>query len=164
MPARSPALPATLLTLAMMMPTGVAAQENPVPHLPWGAPDLQGVWDFRSLTPMERPDELAEQEEFTAEESAAFSADSIRRRSRDSSTSDRAARVAQGDIIPYNDFWFDEGTTVTTTRTSLVIDSPGWTDPSPHARSRACAGCAPGGAPQRGCGRASDRRVGRRPW
>ena len=45
MPARSPALPATLLTLAMMMPTGVAAQENPVPHLPWGAPDLQGVWD-----------------------------------------------------------------------------------------------------------------------
>ncbi len=124
MPVRSPALPAALLTLAMMMPTGVAAQENPVPHLPWGAPDLQGVWDFRSLTPMERPDEIAEQEEFTAEESAAFSADSIRRRSRDSSTSDRAARVAQGDIIPYNDFWFDEGTTVTTTRTSLVIDPP----------------------------------------
>jgi len=59
---------------------------------------------------------------FTSEEAAAFSEDAIRRRSRDSDTSDRAARVAQGDIIPYNDFWFDEGTSVTTDRTSLIVD------------------------------------------
>ena len=30
-----------------------------VPRTAWGQPDLQGVWDFRTLTPMERPDELA---------------------------------------------------------------------------------------------------------
>jgi len=71
---------------------------------------------------MQRPRELGEQEVFTSEEAAAFSEDAIRRRSRDSDTSDRAARVAQGDIIPYNDFWFDEGTSVTTDRTSLIVD------------------------------------------
>jgi len=98
------------------------ARQADIPRTASGAPDLQGVWDFRSLTPMERPGDLAENEVFTDEQAAEFSADAIRRRSRDSSTSDRAARVAQGDIIPYNDFWFDEGTAVTTQRTSLIVD------------------------------------------
>ncbi len=120
---------ATVLTLTLV-PLSATAQQTAVPRTPWGAPDLQGVWDFRSLTPMERPDALDGQEVFTAEQAAEFSADTIRRRSRDSDTSDRAARVAQGDIIPYNDFWFDEGTTVTTTRTSLVVDPPNGRIPS----------------------------------
>ena len=24
---------------------------------PWGHPDLQGVWDYRTITPLERPEE-----------------------------------------------------------------------------------------------------------
>ena len=32
------------------------------PRTAWGAPDLQGIWDFRTITPLERPSELAEQE------------------------------------------------------------------------------------------------------
>ena len=87
-----------------------------VPRLPWGAPDLQGVWDFRSLTPMQRPEELADREVFTAEQAADFAEETIRRRSRDNDTSDR--------VVPYNDFWFDEGTSVTTDRTSLIVDPP----------------------------------------
>ena len=83
---------------------------------PWGAPDLQGVWDFRSLTPMERPTDIAASETFTEETAAEFSAQEIGRRSRDNDTSGR--------VVPYNDFWFDEGTTVTTDRTSLVVDPP----------------------------------------
>ena len=104
-----------------LVPVSVVAQ-TAAPLTSWGKPDLQGVWDFRSLTPMERPRELGETEVFTAEEAAAFSEETIRRRSRDSATSDRAARAAQGNIIPYNDFWFDEGTSVTTERTSLIVD------------------------------------------
>ena len=96
--------------------TPVAADAQSVPRTPWGAPDLQGVWDFRSLTPMERPDDLADTEVFTAEEAAEFSEESIRRRSRDNDTSGR--------VVPYNDFWFDEGTSVTTARTSLIVDPP----------------------------------------
>ena len=120
---------ATVVTL-MLLPTHAVAQQTALPRTAWGTPDLQGVWDFRSLTPMERPDGLGDQAEFTTEQAAEFAADTIRRRSRDSDTSDRAARAAQGDIIPYNDFWFDEGTTVTTDRTSLVVDPPDGRIPS----------------------------------
>jgi len=34
--------------------TPAAAKKSP-PRTPWGAPDLMGVWDFRTLTPLERP-------------------------------------------------------------------------------------------------------------
>ena len=115
-----------LVGVLLILPGSALAQPGSdatsVPRTASGRPDLQGVWDFRSLTPMQRPRALGEQEVFTLEEAAEFSADTIRRRSRDSETSDRAARVAQGDIIPYNDFWFDEGTSVTSDRTSLIVD------------------------------------------
>ena len=106
---------AALVTLA---PAGAGAQTEAsgAPRTAWGAPDLQGVWDFRSLTPMERPEELAGDERFSTEQAAEFAAETIRRRSRDNDTSDR--------VVPYNDFWFDEGTAVTTERTSLVVDPP----------------------------------------
>jgi hypothetical protein len=93
-----------------------AAAQTPAPPLtPWGAPDLQGVWDFRSLTPMERPKELANKEIFTNDnEAAEFAQQTIKRQSRDNDKSGR--------VVPYNDFWFDEGTKVTTDRTSLIVD------------------------------------------
>jgi len=107
----------TVMVTVMFLPDDAVGQEgssSAVPSTAWGAPNLQGVWDFRSLTPMERPEDLSGSEVFTAEEAAQFAADTIRRRSRDNDTSDR--------VVPYNDFWFDEGTSVTTDRTSLVID------------------------------------------
>ena len=33
-----------------------AAKTSTVPRMPDGRPDLQGVWDFRTITPMERPE------------------------------------------------------------------------------------------------------------
>ena len=106
---------AALVTLA---PAGAVAQTEALsaPRTAWGSPDLQGVWDFRSLTPMERPEELAGDERFSPEQAAEFAAETIRSRSRDADTSDR--------VVPYNDFWFDEGTAVTTERTSLIVDPP----------------------------------------
>ena len=107
-----------VVTVGVLAPIDVAAQS--VPRTPWGAPDLQGVWDFRSLTPMERPDHV--NETFTAEQAAEFSEQEIGRRSRDNDESGR--------VVPYNDFWFDEGTSVTTERTSLVVDPPDGRIPS----------------------------------
>ena len=95
----------TVLTTVMFSAGEAGAQagsSTAVPLTQWGAPDLQGVWDFRSLTPMERPEDLSGSEVFTAEQAAQFAADTIRRRSRDNDTSGR--------VVPYNDFWFDEGT------------------------------------------------------
>ena len=46
------------LAVVWLLPAPAAAQDYSVPRTPWGEPDLQGVWDFRTVTPMERPDEF----------------------------------------------------------------------------------------------------------
>src|SRR4029079_12285226 len=38
--------------------TAVARKFTP-PRTPWGDPDLQGVWDYRTITPLERPQNMA---------------------------------------------------------------------------------------------------------
>ena len=85
----------------------------------WGAPDLNGVWDFRTLTPFERPSELGDKTFFTPEEAAAFEAERL---------GEFAVRDDQepADIVGnYNQFWFDPGSRVSeTNQTSLVIDPP----------------------------------------
>ncbi|MCY4614862.1 MAG: hypothetical protein OXC71_00495, partial [Chloroflexi bacterium] len=57
-----------VLVLAALAAAPAGAQE--APRTAWGAPDLQGVWDFRTITPMERPRDLADQEFLTEEEAA----------------------------------------------------------------------------------------------
>ena len=57
-----------VLTLSLLAVTSVSAQE--APQTLWGTPDLQGVWDFRSITPLQRPEDRGEQE-FLSEEEAA---------------------------------------------------------------------------------------------
>jgi hypothetical protein len=57
----------------VMAPAPAVAQKGKPPLTPWGKPDLQGVWDFRSLTPMERPGDLGEKAAFTSAEEAAQS-------------------------------------------------------------------------------------------
>ena len=103
------------------MPASPAAQsENPAPpRTAWGAPDLQGVWDFRTLTPFERPAELEGREVLTAEEVAEFEA---RRLAEFAVRDDQEPADVVGN---YNQFWFDPGdTAVETRRTSLVVDPP----------------------------------------
>ncbi len=34
-----------------------AADTWATPRTPWGHPDLQGVWDYRTTTPLERPED-----------------------------------------------------------------------------------------------------------
>ena len=68
---------ATFTVVVSLMLVPVAGQAQPAtadtwtpPRTAWGEPDLQGIWDFRTLTPLERPSELAEQEVWTDEEAA----------------------------------------------------------------------------------------------
>ena len=105
---------------ALLVPAAAGAQTAEAPRTAWGAPDLQGVWDFRSLTPMERPAELADQEVFTSEQAASFSEEILLERSRDQEDAEAAA--ATGRVVAYNDFWFDWGSSVTTERTSLIVE------------------------------------------
>jgi hypothetical protein len=46
-------------------PAGASA---PVPRTPWGHPDLQGTWDYRTITPLERPAQYGDRQYLTDEE------------------------------------------------------------------------------------------------
>ena len=63
---------ALLLTAAAvaLAPLPGYAQSADAPRTPWGKPDLQGVWDFATLTPMERPAEFADRATLTEEDVA----------------------------------------------------------------------------------------------
>lgn len=82
-------------------------------------PDLHGIWNFATITPLERPDELAGKEFFTEQEAAQYE-----KRVLDRMNMDRRDGGAQADLgRAYNDFWWDRGTRVVKTlRTSLIID------------------------------------------
>ena len=127
---------AVLVLAAGALAPGAVAQpaaDDAAPRTAWGAPDLNGVWDFRTLTPFERPEALAGQAVFTPEEAAQFEADRL------------AAFAVRDDQEPadvvgnYNQFWFDPGNRVSETRqTSLVTDPPDGRVPplSPEAAAR----------------------------
>ena len=134
------ALAGVVAIAAVAIAAPAAAQVPETPRTAWGAPDLQGVWDFRSLTPMERPAELVDKEVFTAEEAATFSEGFLQRESRDLADAEAEARET-GRVVPYNDFWFDWGSTVTTDRTSLIVDPPDGQIPAltPAAEQRRAA-------------------------
>ena len=59
-----------VLAVVAVLPSLAAAQGTEVPRTAWGAPDLQGVWDFRTLTPFQRPTELADKDVLTDEGAA----------------------------------------------------------------------------------------------
>ncbi len=95
-----------------------AAEWEP-PRLPDGRPDLQGVWDFRTATPLERPEALAGRATLTDEEAAAveFGATAFQRAADE--------QPPEGSVGAYNAFWLDFGTTVTDDRrSSLIVDPP----------------------------------------
>ncbi len=119
----------------------VAALAQGVPRTSWGHPDLQGTWSTATITPFERPAELAGKEFFTREEAAAFERQTLERENRD-----RRDGTAEADLArAYNDFWWDRGTrTVPTRRTSLVVDPPDGRVPAltPEAQQRLAAAAA----------------------
>ena len=95
------------------------------PRTAWGVPDLRGVWDFRTITPLERPRTLGEQKTFaTAEEAEAFREAELARRNKDRRASDGIS--AEQDVRnAYNQFWWDFGDQlIEDGRTSLIVDPP----------------------------------------
>ena len=101
-----------------------AVAQSDAPRTAWGQPDLQGVWDFRSITPLQRPERLENQEFLTEEEAAELEQAAV---ARDAAAWDREARrtEAGGNVGAYNNFWLDRGqTAVGTRRTALIVDPP----------------------------------------
>jgi hypothetical protein len=94
------------------------------PRTPWGDPDLQGVWDFRTLTPLERPTELEGKSVLSEEDAARYEEETLSRLDKDRRVEDGI--TAEQDVRnAYNQFWWDYGTKLTEDRrTSLIVDPP----------------------------------------
>ncbi len=117
-------LAAVFVVIAVLIPTAASAQSD-TPRTLDGKPDLQGVWDFRTITPLERPDDLAGREFLTEEESAELEQQAVDRNDRlDLPSEVRTEPLpAGGNVGAYNNFWMDRGTRVVgNRRTSLVVD------------------------------------------
>ena len=144
-----------LLVTASGATAPAAAQTGfELPRLGDGRPDLQGVWDFRTLTPLERPEDRAGRALLTPEEAAAIEAAAAQRAIEADRSGIRTARLpAGGNIVSYNDFWNDRGAgVVDDRRTSLIVDPPDGRIPSPQPGARrqlAVAAGAPAAPPDR---------------
>ena len=125
---------AGLVTVALVMPLPVWAQSGadaaPL-RTPDGQPDISGVFTFRTLTPLQRPEALEGQATLSAEDAAVFEATERRRLNRDTFDPETGAPSAgyqsraEGGVLSYNEFWYERGIELTSDkRTSLVVDPP----------------------------------------
>ena len=134
-----------LAACLVALPAAAQTEEPaPTPRTAWGQPDLGGVWEYKTRTPLERPERFDGREFLTEEEAAEIEE---RERARIQAMEERPAQRTiaiptaddrpgrwldspdhpslQGQTGSYNIFWFDWGTTaVSTRRTSLIVDPP----------------------------------------
>jgi hypothetical protein len=123
---------AMLAAAAVVAP--LSAQSPPRPRD--SHPDLQGTWNFSSLTPLERPAQFADKPVLTEAEAAAFERETLERTNADRRRDTADADVAQA----YNNAWYDRGTKVVgTKRSSLIIDPPDGRIPPLTASGQATA-------------------------
>jgi hypothetical protein len=100
------------------MPAASAADKPSfkVPRTSWGDPDLQGVWDYRTITPFERRAELGDREYYTDEEIAQLEGRAARRL-------DEAPDTTVQTGLVHADYLTDPGRHVDESRrTSLIVD------------------------------------------
>ena len=127
------AAPLTAIAIMALTPICAAAQSthpSPSPRTAWGDPDLQGIWNNATTTPLERPDDIGEQELLTDEERAA------RDEAGDRAREQRGETSGTGETGSYNNFWTERG--IRLARTSLIVEPPDGRLPplTPEAHSR----------------------------
>jgi hypothetical protein len=114
------------VSIAVLWGTATTAAQAPAPQAappaakaapktPWGHPDLQGTWDYRTITPLERPEQYGDRAFLTEEEARVLE--------------DRAGK--RMDLPPekiqpglnHAQYWTDPGRRVDASRrTSLIVE------------------------------------------
>jgi hypothetical protein len=101
--------------------SGGGEGDRKAPRTPWGHPDLQGIWDGSSITPLERPEKYADREFLNDEEVAALEAAAVANPGRNARLSNAFEDLAGA----YNDVFTHRRTNYARTkRTALIIDPP----------------------------------------
>ena len=118
-----------LLMSLSLISIGVMAQagsDYDTPKNVWGDPDLSGVWNFASNTPMQRPEKWGDQEFLTSEQ---LKEEITRQRASARAADERAAKAVDLDadlptgrqVLGYNDFWFETQGLGANVRTSHIV-------------------------------------------
>ncbi len=95
------------------------------PRTPWGDPDLQGVWDYQSRIPMQRPAQFKDKPTLTEAELAQLAKTPPNQDSCGVGTRKDVACTPEqlADIGAYNEFWNNRNF-LADNRTSLIVDPP----------------------------------------
>ena len=112
-------LPATAFGQARP-PKPSAARYEP-PRTSWGQPDLQGIWNNVTATPLQRPAEFKDKAFLTKEEAAEFAARAAQREA--DGESRPTAQQTAGQRTGYaSSIWFETTHSLSDNRTSLLVD------------------------------------------
>ena len=102
------------------------------PRTPWGDPDLQGIWDSKTVTPLQRPQEFAGREVLTDDEVARIEEEAVTHPG-EAERNEAAAEARAAGAPEYQEdkvgscllsFSYSGRRVVRTRRTSLIIDPP----------------------------------------
>jgi hypothetical protein len=96
--------------LVVLVAAGVLSAAPPAPpRLPWGDPDLEGVWTYATMTPLERSRDFGTKSVLTEAEAAEFERQTLARQAVTNNTA--------------GPDWWDPGTRrLVDRRTSLIVD------------------------------------------
>ena len=137
---------ALIMTLAVLLPAAAVAQSTDAPRTEWGDPDLGGVWDYWTFTPLERPEELADRATLTVEEAAVVAQEA------NAEALARDLAAPPGSPGGYSQaVWTDRARATALTQTALIVDPPDGRIPplTPEAEAREDARLAGDGQPVR---------------
>ncbi|HIF73942.1 MAG TPA: hypothetical protein EYG31_09105 [Porticoccaceae bacterium] len=115
-----------LLVAPIGLSTAQSAEDYTVPRTEWGQPDLQGIWNFNSSTPMQRPERFGTQEFLTPEE---VEQDRTRQAAARVAADVAEAKLNLNPQAPpvgestggYNNFWYETASIGENVRTSLIV-------------------------------------------
>jgi len=115
----------SLVANQVVLAQGAAANGGAaIPRTPDGRPDLQGIWTYATVTPLERPPEFADKPFLTEEEGAAWVANLLQRFNGDTRDPNPVNDLARES----NQFWQEPRTEVARINgrlaTSLIVDPP----------------------------------------
>jgi hypothetical protein len=123
-----------LAFVSLLIAPALIAQVSGIPRTEYGTPDFQGTYTYRTLTPLNRPPELADFEVLTQEQAVEWQAFENRRQNRDLIIDSVGGAGYPPGVISYNNFWYERGIeTIADRRTSLIYDPPNGRMPSTNA-------------------------------
>jgi len=102
-----------------------------VPRTSYGHPDIEGVWDFATLIPLERPDQFADRAFMTDDEAVVFERDTLAEVNADRPGPDGSLDLRG---LGINEFWLERGGVTPVggrVPTSLLVDPPNGRLPTP---------------------------------